>query len=199
MKKNFLALCICFSIGASAQTYNGKVGINTTTPTEILHVNGTERVSSLPLHTAVNSIYTKPDGTVSAAKDQTFTATRTVVADNNGVLGYVSGVATTNNLVITTATSYTIPGSGTYIATAYPGASTFTMPTTASHGDTVTVCAENVAGQTVVVNIVAPTGTKIVIPSNGAIATTTVDNNNMNGCRVFRYDAATKYWWSSGL
>ncbi|TZF93513.1 hypothetical protein FW781_17620 [Chryseobacterium panacisoli] len=39
-----------------------------------------------------NTIFTKPDGTKSTVKDQTFTAVKTVVADANGVLGYLDGL-----------------------------------------------------------------------------------------------------------
>lgn len=71
----------------------GQVGINTPDPTEILDVKGIERVRELPKHEAVNAIFTKPDGTRSNAKDQTFIATKTVVADVNGILGYVDGIS----------------------------------------------------------------------------------------------------------
>jgi hypothetical protein len=70
----------------------GQVGINTPNPTEILDVNGIERIRELPKNEAVNAIFTKPDGTRSNAKDQAFTATRTIVADANGILGYVEGL-----------------------------------------------------------------------------------------------------------
>lgn len=65
-----------------------QVGINTASPTEILDVNGIERVRELPKHNTINAIFTKPDGTKSESKDQTFTATKMIVADANGVLGY---------------------------------------------------------------------------------------------------------------
>lgn len=87
----YLLTSILFGVAINAQA--GKVGINTSTPTEILNVNGTTRISSLPTNGTPNSIYTKPDGTMSAAKDQTFNATKTVVADNNGVLGTIDGIS----------------------------------------------------------------------------------------------------------
>jgi len=82
MKKFSLLSIFLFSM-TSAQ-----VGINTSVPTETLDVNGIERVRELPKHNTANAIFTKPDGTKSENKDQTFIATKMVVADANGVLGY---------------------------------------------------------------------------------------------------------------
>lgn len=76
-------------------TVSGQVGIKTSVPTEVLDVNGTERVRELPKNGAVNAIFTKPNGTKSDNKDQTFNASRIVVADANGVLGYVDGLPDT--------------------------------------------------------------------------------------------------------
>ncbi|MBB4807387.1 hypothetical protein HNP38_002691 [Chryseobacterium defluvii] len=73
-------------------TGEGNVGVGAATPTENLQVAGNIRIESLPLNGSTNAIYTAPDGSASAAQDQTFTGTRTVVADANGVLGYVSGL-----------------------------------------------------------------------------------------------------------
>lgn len=70
----------------------GKVGINTSSPTEVLDINGTIRGRNLPLSGASNSIWTKADGTISASKDQIFSPTKTVVADENGVLGLSTGI-----------------------------------------------------------------------------------------------------------
>jgi len=75
---------------------SGQVGIKTEVPTEILDVNGIERVRELPRHQMANAIFTKPDGMRSTAKDQTFLAVRTVVADANGVLGYLEGLPKAN-------------------------------------------------------------------------------------------------------
>ncbi|MGK6344259.1 hypothetical protein ACMGDK_18765 [Chryseobacterium sp. DT-3] len=75
------------SIFLFATTF-AQVGIKTSTPTETLDVNGIERIRELPRHNTANSIFTKPDGTRSENKDQTFIATKMVVADANGVLGY---------------------------------------------------------------------------------------------------------------
>ncbi|MCU7571654.1 hypothetical protein N4241_11130, partial [Riemerella anatipestifer] len=90
---------VIFGAGAGsgvAQTEK-KVGIATskeTPATETFHVNGTARITDLPLNGATSAINTKTDGTVSTAKDQTFTAVKTVVVDANGVLGTVSGLPT---------------------------------------------------------------------------------------------------------
>lgn len=87
MKKESILAIFLFAM-TSAQ-----VGINTKNPTEILDINGTERVRDLPKHQAANAIFTKPDGSYSGNKDQTFIATRRVVADANGVLGYMDGLS----------------------------------------------------------------------------------------------------------
>ena len=68
-------------------TPTGNVGINTSTPTELLDNNGITRLRNLPTNGAANAIYTQSNGAASATQNQTFTATRTVVADNNGVAG----------------------------------------------------------------------------------------------------------------
>lgn len=93
--------------GASASPFGFKITeqglstINAPVPTETFDVNGTFRVRQLPVHGATNAIFTLPDGNSSLPetgaigdikKTQTFTATRTVVADSNGVLGYVNGL-----------------------------------------------------------------------------------------------------------
>ena len=75
-------------------TGTGNIGIGTASPTEKLDHNGIARLRGLPLNGATNAINTTSGGAASASQDQTFTATRTVVADANGVLGYVSGVPT---------------------------------------------------------------------------------------------------------
>ncbi|GAA5098852.1 hypothetical protein GCM10023210_35430 [Chryseobacterium ginsengisoli] len=76
-------------------TGEGNVAINTSPPTERLDVNGNTRLRVLPLNGTSNAIYTQSGGTASATQNQTFTATRTVVADANGVLGYVTGLPQT--------------------------------------------------------------------------------------------------------
>lgn len=83
--KKLLISSLFLSTMAFAQ--NGKVGINTSTPTETLNVNGTLRINTLPVSGTANSIYTKPDGTGSAAIDQTFNGSRVLMADDNGVVG----------------------------------------------------------------------------------------------------------------
>ena len=86
MKKLLLTLSV---IGCGhlffAQT-NGKVGVNTSLPTEIFDVNGTLRVRSIPVNNKVG-VFTKPDGTASTAKDQLFTGISTLMIDKNGVIG----------------------------------------------------------------------------------------------------------------
>ncbi|MGE8431104.1 hypothetical protein [Chryseobacterium joostei] len=82
---------------------SGKTGIAitgleaTAKPTEFLDLGtGTARVRNLPVNGAANAIYTQGNGTASATQNQTFTATKTVVADANGVLGYIDGLPGTN-------------------------------------------------------------------------------------------------------
>lgn len=94
----FIMCCYCC---AYSQT-NNKVGFTTTTPTEIIDVNGTARVRDIPLNGNLNAIYTKPDGTVSTAKDQTFNAVKTLVVDANGVVGSIDGIAITTAPTIKT-------------------------------------------------------------------------------------------------
>lgn len=74
-----------------------QVGIKTAVSTEVLDVNGIERIRELPKHNTSNAIFTKPDGTRSETKNQNFTATKTLVADVNGVLGYLEGLPKIND------------------------------------------------------------------------------------------------------
>lgn len=82
-------------------TEQGLSAINAPMPTETFDVNGTFRVRQLPVHGQENAIFTLPNGESSLPeiaeigdirKTQTFTATRTVVANDRGVLGYVTGL-----------------------------------------------------------------------------------------------------------
>lgn len=73
-------------------TGEGNIGMNTGTPTEILDVIGNTRLRSLPLNGTINAHHTIEGDDASENQDQTFTATRTVVADDNGVLGYVDAL-----------------------------------------------------------------------------------------------------------
>lgn len=66
-----------------AKAQSGKVGINTETPKETLQVNGTLQVT-LPEKGSANSIYENASAT---ERKGTFTPTKMVVADANGVLG----------------------------------------------------------------------------------------------------------------
>ncbi|MDH6250359.1 hypothetical protein M2347_000086 [Chryseobacterium sp. H1D6B] len=106
----------------------GNVGIgNNNTSTEKLDViEGTTRIRKLPFNGASNAINTTPGGTASTNQDQTFTATRTVVADANGVLGYVTGLPTTGggtapsgsiNVGETISQVYSIPASAANVNT----------------------------------------------------------------------------------
>lgn len=73
----------------NAQT-TGKVGINTNAPTETLEVNGTLKVGTLPANGAKKAIYNGQN-----TKNTDFTATKTLVADNNGTIGVIDGIAKT--------------------------------------------------------------------------------------------------------
>ncbi|WP_131707634.1 hypothetical protein [Chryseobacterium angstadtii] len=94
MKINIIVTTVLILLGAKI---SAQVGISTSMPTETLDINGTARVRDVPLNGTVNAIYTKSDGTKSDAKDQTFSATKTLVVDNNGVLGYISGLPQTSS------------------------------------------------------------------------------------------------------
>ena len=78
----FFGLGMASSINAQTQQHTGKVGINTTTPTETLDVKGKVRIQGL---------YSENDQTgtkLSETDDnKTFTATDVVTANANGVLG----------------------------------------------------------------------------------------------------------------
>lgn len=76
---------------------NVKIGENDS-GTEKLDVDGIARIRELPLNGAANAHHTIGADDASAAQDQTFTATKTVVADENGVLGYVAGLPTNLNI-----------------------------------------------------------------------------------------------------
>ena len=106
-------------------TGEGNVGINTIAPTEKLDNNGITRLRNLPTDGTTNAIYTQSNGAASATQNQTFTATRTVVADANGVLGTVAGLPatpiniynangtlTTNRTVTTNSNSLSFTGNG---------------------------------------------------------------------------------------
>lgn len=94
MKKHIILLALAIGYHTNAQ-----VGIETDKPTEALDINGIIRVRSLPTDGATNAIRTNPDGTASSTNNQTFTATKMVVADNNGVLGVVNRKPSTHRLV----------------------------------------------------------------------------------------------------
>ena len=75
-----------------ARILNAQVGINEDNPTETLHVSGVTRIDQLPKNKESNSISTNLDGTSSGSKNQTFKAFNTVLADDNGVLGIITGI-----------------------------------------------------------------------------------------------------------
>lgn len=82
MMKNKLIIIGALVLGFSLNAQTGKVGINTTTPQEILDINGTARVRDLPVDGATNALYNG-----AATKATTFTATAPVLIDANGNLG----------------------------------------------------------------------------------------------------------------
>lgn len=106
-------------------TGEGNIGFNTNTPTEKLDNKGNTRLRTLPLNGSANAINTTPSGSASASQDQTFNATRTVVADANGVLGYVNGLPTAGGT----------PPSGT-INVGETISQIYTIPTTAANANT---------------------------------------------------------------
>lgn len=100
---------VIYGTGLSTSAFRIGVGnSNSILPSETFDTNGTVRVRSLPANGMSNSIYTQADGTPSDARDQPFIATRTVVADVNGVLGTVTG----------------LPATGTWNTIAYPANAT---------------------------------------------------------------------------
>lgn len=86
-----------YTVGNTRMTIKGtgNVGIQTNYPSERLDNEGITRLRELPLNGATNAHHTTTGGGLSGAKDQTFTATRTVVSNADGVLGYVSGLPIT--------------------------------------------------------------------------------------------------------
>lgn len=94
MKKQLCILGLLGFMGLQAQT--GKVGVNTETPTEILDVNGTVRVRSLPEEGTVG-IHTTGTNTSTTNPSQAFTPKGIVVADENGVLGVSPGGLSNSN------------------------------------------------------------------------------------------------------
>lgn len=109
-----------YTLGVTRMSVNGigNIGIATTNQTETLDNNGITRLRSLPLNGATNAIHTQSGGSASPTQNQTFTATRTVVADANGVLGYVTGLPSTGggtppsgsiNVGETISQIYTVP------------------------------------------------------------------------------------------
>lgn len=83
MKKKIYFLGFAFS----SLSIFAQVGVSTITPTEKLDVNGTLRIRELPDQGQANSIYTTGTDSSSPTKNQTFTGSKPIVADAQGVLG----------------------------------------------------------------------------------------------------------------
>ncbi|MGQ1944766.1 hypothetical protein ACT4R0_09450 [Ornithobacterium rhinotracheale] len=86
MKKNLFLATSLFGALALAQQ-QGKVGINTNSPSETFEVRGTTKITDLPVDGSANAIYNGSDD-----KSDNFNAVSTVVADENGVLGIIKGI-----------------------------------------------------------------------------------------------------------
>lgn len=110
MLKNSISLLLA-GAGMLAYAQTGKVGVATSTPTEIFDVSGTARVRSLPNTGTANSIYTTGTNTNSGTTPtQTFNGIFPVVTDANGVLGKnTSGELVNTN----TATGFTTTSAST--------------------------------------------------------------------------------------
>lgn len=87
MKKILTLIGIISLTGIYNAQEIGKVGVKTDTPTETFDIKGTARIRELPLVGSDNSIYEGEDN-----KTHSFDATRTLVADANGVIGYMNGI-----------------------------------------------------------------------------------------------------------
>lgn len=93
-----LLLFAVFLIGTlslQAQSPSDPVGINVRKGTEMLHVKGGVRITSLPRPGISGTIYTKTDGTASSSRDQQLNPSdtrRVVISDGHGVLGSAYGV-----------------------------------------------------------------------------------------------------------
>ena len=95
MNKLFFSFLLfaCVPAAMVAQSAS-KVGVNTREPSENLHIKGTVRVEQLPNNDTPNSIFTDPTtGKGAAGRTNPFNAQNMVVADKNGVLGVIRGVA----------------------------------------------------------------------------------------------------------
>ncbi len=87
MKRIYVLIMFLLLNTVPIKSQQGKVGIETETPTEIFDVKGTARLRSTPNDGTANSIYTQANGTASSTLNQTFKASNLVVSDVNGVLG----------------------------------------------------------------------------------------------------------------
>ncbi|MGV4413709.1 hypothetical protein [Chryseobacterium sp. T1] len=77
---------------------SAQIGINSATPTEVLDVNGTTRIRSLPPIGTSNSIYTTGTDTSNGlAPSEVFNGSTMIYSDANGVLG--KSTSTTSNLM----------------------------------------------------------------------------------------------------
>lgn len=173
---------------------NGGVGINLgeDLPTEDLQLGRTARFLNLPKNGGF--VHTTPEGTRSnnPSPDQPFNADKTLVADKNGVLGYVEGLLAINNLIVANS-GFTLSDAGTYIIKTN---STVTLPgDTTSNGTKVKICAANQSGASTSITVNSGSGTTIVIPGTAASTSTTVTNT----CKQFEYDSTNKIWWNTGM
>lgn len=86
----FGAALICGTTLMAQTLERGRVGVNVTTPTERLHVNGTARIQTLPK--AGEGITTSAAGLYDQAKTNKFIPQYAMVADAQGVMGAMSAV-----------------------------------------------------------------------------------------------------------
>ena len=87
--KTVYLLIMTILISLSVHSQSNKVGVNTSTPTENMDVNGIVRLRAHPANGEANAIYTQPNGQASGTQNQVFNEVANVVADANGVVGKI--------------------------------------------------------------------------------------------------------------
>lgn len=107
--KTIYLLILTISISFSVTSQSNKVGVNTTTPTENVDINGLVRLRAHPEDGETNAIYTKTNGDASGTKDQTFTAVRHLMADANGVVGQADN---DRNVIASVTKTFIAPSGG---------------------------------------------------------------------------------------
>lgn len=107
--KTIYLLILTISISFSVKSQTKNVGVNTTTPTENMDVNGIVRLRAHPQDGETNAIYTKTNGDASGTKDQTFIATRNLLADANGVVGQADN---DRNVIASVTKTFIAPSGG---------------------------------------------------------------------------------------